>query len=66
MGWTFVVIGGLIAVVGAVLMLLERAGFKGLPGDIFVQKGNFTFFFPVVSCIVISIVLTIVLNLFRR
>ncbi len=38
-----------------------------LPGDIFIKRGNFTFFFPIVSCIIASIVLTIILNLiFRR
>jgi hypothetical protein len=37
-----------------------------LPGDIFVQKENFTFSFPIVTSIVLSIVLTILINLFRR
>ena len=37
-----------------------------LPGDIALKKENFTFFFPVVTCIVISIILTIILNLFFR
>lgn len=52
-----------MAVVGALLWLGK--GFR-LPGDIFVQKGNFSFGFPVVTCIVLSIVLTILLNIFRR
>jgi len=50
-------------VVGAVLWLGK--GFR-LPGDIFIQKGNFSFGFPIVTCIVISILLTIILNFFRR
>lgn len=54
------VIGGLITVFGK-LFPLGR-----LPGDIFVQKGNFTFYFPVVSGILISLILTIILNLFFR
>jgi hypothetical protein len=66
MGILIVVIGVITTVIGGALMLLERSGFKGLPGDIFVQKGGVTFFFPVISCIVISIVLTIVLNLWKR
>jgi len=37
-----------------------------LPGDIVVRKPGFTFAFPIVTCIVISIVLTILLWLFRR
>jgi len=37
-----------------------------LPGDIIVQRGNFTFYFPVVTCILLSLLLTLVLSLFRR
>ena len=59
-------VSDVIAAAGAVLMVLEKTGFKGLPGDIFIQKGNVSFFFPVVTSIVISIALTIALNLFRR
>lgn len=58
------VIAGLsLAVVGAILWLGK--GFR-LPGDIYVERGNFSFGFPIVTCIVISIVLTLVLNFFRR
>ena len=41
-------------------------GMGRLPGDIFLQRGNFSFYFPVVTCIVLSILLTIILNLIRR
>lgn len=37
-----------------------------LPGDILVRKGNFTFYFPIISSILLSIVLTILLNFFVR
>jgi hypothetical protein len=37
-----------------------------LPGDIFYQKGNVTVYFPIVTCIIISIILTVILNLFNR
>jgi len=37
-----------------------------LPGDIIIQRGNFTFYFPVVTCILLSLLLTLVLSLFRR
>lgn len=62
-------IGGVILLVlGGVTFLLSRSGMSWrLPGDIFFQKGNFTVFFPVMTCILLSIVLTILLNvLFRR
>jgi hypothetical protein len=40
--------------------------FGKLPGDISIQKGNFLFYFPIVTCILLSILLTIVSWLFRR
>ncbi len=58
--------GGVIVVLGIILKLLGATGFKGLPGDIAFQRGNFSFFFPIVSCIVFSIILSIVFSLFRR
>lgn len=59
---------GLIMVVLGGLMLLggKFFGLGRLPGDIYVQRGNFTFYFPVVTGIILSILLTIILNLFRR
>nr|WP_249117728.1 DUF2905 domain-containing protein [Bacillus safensis] len=55
------ILGGVLFAVGLVFQLVGK-----LPGDIFVKKGNVTFFFPVITCIVISIVLTILLNIFGR
>ncbi|MFZ5596176.1 MAG: DUF2905 domain-containing protein [Bacillota bacterium] len=64
-----VLIGGIsLVVLGGLMMLAGRLFSLGrLPGDIFIQKGNFSFYFPLVSCILLSILLTIVLNIiFRR
>ncbi len=55
-----------IAAVGAFLALGGRLPFGGLPGDISVQGQGGGFFFPIVSCIVLSVVLTIVLNIVIR
>jgi hypothetical protein len=67
LGKMLVIAGLALAAVGAILWL--GRGFR-LPGDIFVQRGNFSFGFPIVTCIVtcivISIVVTILLNVFRR
>ncbi len=61
--------GGLIILaVGLLTYLFSRWGgstFK-VPGDIYVKKENFTFYFPIVSCIVLSLIITVILNLFRR
>ena len=64
----FLVISGLIlAAVGALLWAGFGKGWLGrLPGDIHVSKGNFTFYFPIVTCILISILLTFVMWLFRK
>ena len=59
--------GAFLVFVGSLLFFWQRIPFLGkLPGDIFVNKGGFQFFFPIVTCIIISIVLTIILNLVFR
>lgn len=55
------ILGAVLLIIGAVLHFVGK-----MPGDIFVKKGNVTFFFPVVTCIIISVVLSILLNLFGR
>ena len=53
--------------VGGLVWLLGRGGGGFLPGDVVVRRENLTFVFPIVTCIVVSVVLTVVLNLvFRR
>ncbi len=68
MGKFVVLIGVLLVVAGVVLWRFP--GFFGwvgkLPGDISWQKGNFSFSFPVVTCILISIVITLLSWFFRR
>lgn len=63
-------IGLLFIAAGAAWLLLEQLGigkFLGnLPGDLSFTKGNVSVHFPVVTCIIISAVLTIVLNIFFR
>jgi hypothetical protein len=61
------VAGGIILVVGVVLVLGARIPFLGrLPGDVSINRGNFHFYFPIVTCLIISIIGTILLNLFFR
>jgi len=67
LGKMLLLFGGILVVSGALLMLGGRLfGLGRLPGDIFVQRGNFTFYFPIITCIILSILLTIIINLFRR
>jgi len=62
-----VVFGMILVVIGAILWSgFGRSWFGRLPGDIHVQRGNFNFYFPVVTCILLSIILTIIMRLFRK
>jgi hypothetical protein len=58
--------GAALAVAGLAFLLLARLGVTRLPGDVVVRRGNFTLYAPIGLMIVLSIVLTIVLNLFLR
>jgi len=62
-GRLLLITGAVIAVIGGVILVLTRAGVTQLPGSISVSGGNFSFFFPVAFCVVVSIVLTVVINL---
>jgi hypothetical protein len=63
---TLIVIGLVIAAIGLAWPWLRRLPFGRLPGDIHVVRGGFSFNFPIVTCIVISIVVSVILWLFRR
>ena len=65
-GKLLLIVGAVILVIGGVLVLLTRMGVAQLPGSISVSSGNFSFFFPVAFCIVVSVVLTVVINLIVR
>lgn len=59
--------GLLIALVGVVLVFSDRIPWLGrLPGDIAIRKGSFSFYFPLTTCIVLSLVLSLVLYLLRK
>jgi len=63
---TLLLIVGVIFLVAGLLWPVLSRYFGRLPGDIVVRRGGFTFVFPIVTCIVLSLVLTLVLWLFRR
>jgi hypothetical protein len=67
LGRTLLLIGVLIAVVGGVLLLIGQVPWLGhLPGDISIERGNFRFYAPIATSLLISLLLTIVLNLLAR
>ncbi len=62
LGKMLVVLGVVILLIGLFLMFFDRVPMIGkLPGDIIIRRKNFTFFFPLTSMIVISLLLTLVL-----
>jgi hypothetical protein len=64
MGRALVLLGLGIAALGLLIML--GVPFGRLPGDIYVRRGNFSFYFPLATSIILSILLTLLLALFRR
>ncbi len=64
MGKLLVLVGLGIAGIGLLVMLGIPLG--RLPGDVVVRRGSFTFYFPIVTSILLSVLLTIVLMLLRR
>ncbi len=67
LGKLLLIAGLALAAIGALLWKTGSLGGLGkLPGDIFVQKGGSSFYFPIVTCIVISLVLTLVMWLVRK
>jgi hypothetical protein len=64
----FLLLGLVFLVIGGVIFLVERLGIPlgRLPGDIRIQRGNLACFFPLATTILLSIVLTVLLNLIIR
>jgi uncharacterized membrane protein required for colicin V production len=66
LGKFFVVVGGVIVVIGLLLLLGLGNWLGKLPDDIRIERGNSAFHFPIVTCIIISIVLSLLFSLFRH
>jgi hypothetical protein len=66
-GKILMVAGAVLLAVGAALYLLKGIPFLGkLPGDIFIQKKNFAFYFPLATSLLLSLLLTLFFYLFRK
>ncbi len=67
LGRALIVVGAVMVVAGLVIVFAERVPFLGrLPGDVVIQKKNFTLYFPIATGLLLSLVLTVVLNLWSR
>jgi len=66
LGRVLVIFGLLIVIIGALLIFAPKIPLLGLlPGDIVIRRENFTFYFPVATCIILSVLVTILLRIFR-
>ncbi|UCG38686.1 MAG: DUF2905 domain-containing protein [bacterium] len=63
----FLILGVVFLAVGLLLLLSPKIPWLGrLPGDILIKRKNFTFYAPIATSIILSVLLTLLINLFRR
>jgi hypothetical protein len=65
-GKILIVIGIALVVVGALLFFGHLSWFGKLPGDVAIKKDNFSFYFPVTTCILLSVLMTLLFRIFKR
>jgi hypothetical protein len=66
-GKMLVMIGAVVIVIGLVLWSgIGRSWIGRLPGDIHFKRGNFSFYFPIVTCLLLSLLLTLLFRIFRK
>jgi len=66
-GKILILIGAVVIVIGIILLFGDKIPFLGkLPGDILIKRKNFTFYFPIVTSILLSILLSILIYLLRK
>jgi hypothetical protein len=59
-------VGLLIALAGAIVSFMPKVPWLGkLPGDIFIKRGHATFYFPIVTCLALSLIVSLISRLFR-
>lgn len=66
-GWVLIIVGASIAAVGLLWLLAPSIPWLGrLPGDVVIERKNFRFYFPLTTCVLLSLLLTGILWLVRR
>jgi hypothetical protein len=61
-----ITLGLVILLIGIIWPVIEKAGVGRLPGDVIIRRDNFTFYFPIVTCILLSLGISLVMWLFQR
>ncbi|MCF8010728.1 MAG: DUF2905 domain-containing protein [Clostridiales bacterium] len=66
-GKSIVIIGLILVLLGGIIMVGGKIGFIGkLPGDMYFEKGNVKFYFPLVTMLLLSFIITVIVNLIFR
>ena len=66
-GKLLIIFGVIIVIAGVIIYFFDKIPFLGkLPGDIVVKKKNFTFYFPLMTCIGVSVILSLILYLIAK
>ena len=66
-GKVLMVLGGMMLVVGVLLTLSGKIPWLGrLPGDIVIQRDNFSFYFPLTTCLLLSVLVSLIFAILRR
>ena len=66
-GKLLILFGTIVVIVGIILLISPKIPWLGrLPGDILIRRKNFTFYFPLATTIILSVILTVLINLFRK
>tara|TARA_B100000282_G_C31697609_1_gene474606 strand:- start:915 stop:1139 length:225 start_codon:yes stop_codon:yes gene_type:complete len=63
---TLIIVGILFILIGLFYLLIKDIGFGKLPGDIIVKSGNFSLYFPIITCLIVSVVLSILFIFYLR
>ena len=62
-----ILLGAVLIVIGLVMLAIQKLPFAGrLPGDIFIKRDNFTFYFPLATSIIVSILISLILYLINK
>jgi hypothetical protein len=61
-----IILGAVLLIVGLGWPWLSKLGLGRLPGDIHIERDGFSFHFPIVTCVIVSLVLSLLISLFRK
>jgi len=67
MGKILIIFGGTLILLGVIFIFIPKVPYLGkLPGDIYIKKENFNFYFPLTSCLIISFIISFIIWFFKK